>query len=439
VLRLPRYFEYAYACFALCFFMANPINVLTLGAGGGQLIEDAESNFLLPGLSMALYMVAFVILAINWRMVIDRFLSNPQFLLLMLFIAIIIASRQWSAYPTYTMRRGILIAGATAFALFFSMRFRFIAQLKILAVAMSAATILCLLFGLFLPTYGVMSLPPHVGAWRGTHIHKNDLGPQMALIAIFLWTVRSARVFKSLGNLMLVFVIVCAIFLTVASKSTTAQLSLVAMGLIFVVCNLLRLNYRLMVSAISSIMLIAGATAVYLQSNIGQFLGYFGKGSDLSGRDALWPPIMEMVSRRPLLGYGYEGFWRGDGSPASIVWKSTGWPTPHAHNGFLDILLAIGWVGGIIFLLSFFLTLTTSFKLLRLSKLTYAICPIIVLVFIVLSNTTESNLFTSDAWILYMWACFFPWALANELDDETEEDEIDQRLPDFAVSAPSAY
>lgn len=413
MLRIPRYLEYIYACFALWFFMGNPINVLTLGAGGGQIAVGAGSNFLLPGISMALYAVAVSILLLHWKSILARFAANPQFLLMVLFIALVLASTQWSAYPNYTLRRSVLIAGATAFALFFSVRFDFIQQLKILAIALSATVLICLAFGIFLPTYGVMSLPPHVGAWRGTHMHKNDLGPQMAFISIFLVSVSSARIFRGRAQLLLSGMILCAVFLTIASKSTTAVLALLTMGLIFVVCNFLRLNYRYMVTFVSFIMLMAGVATVYLQTNLGVFLGYFGKGTDLSGRTDIWPPIMTMISQKPLLGYGYEGFWRGEGSPATFVWQVAGWPSPHAHNGFLDILLAIGWVGGLLFLVSFLMTLSTSFKLIRLTKMTCTICPVIVLVFIMLNNITESNLFKSDVWILYLWTCFFPWAVAS--------------------------
>ncbi|MEO0768767.1 MAG: O-antigen ligase family protein, partial [Cyanobacteria bacterium J06649_4] len=190
----------------------------------------------------------------------------------------------------------------------------------------------------------------------------------------------------------------------------------------------------------SFVMVIAGTAILYLQTNLANFLGYFGKGTDLSGRSDIWPPILDMIAKKPLLGYGYEGFWRGEASPAEVVWQVAGWPSPHAHNGFLDILLAIGWVGGIIFLVSFFLTLTTSFKLIRITKMTYAICPVIVLVFIMLSNTTESNLFKSDAWILYMWSCFFPWAMATELDAELEADaahEAENSLINAREPAPN--
>ena len=297
MIRIPRFFEYIYASFALWFFLGNPINVLTLGASGGQIIEGAESNFLLPGISMLLYMIAGGILLLNWRSLLSRILSNPQALLLVAFIAVILASTQWSAYPNFTLRRSVLIAGATVFALFFSIRFSFVQQLKVLSVALGATVIICLLFGLFLPTYGVMSVPPHVGAWRGTHMHKNDLGPQMAFISAFLYAVRSARSFQGRQKFLLSGIILCAIFLTVASKSTTAVLSLFAIGVVFLVCNVFRLNYRAMVGLFSFALLVAGSATLYLQTNLANFLGYFGKGTDLSGRGDIWPPILDMISQ----------------------------------------------------------------------------------------------------------------------------------------------
>lgn len=404
MLRIPRYLEHTYAFLALWFFFGNPINLLTLGSGGGQLVEATGGNFLLPGLSMLFYVVAGSALILLWKSSLLRVISTPQALMLLLFLLVIIASTKWSDYPRYTLRRGVLITGATAFATYFSLRFDFKQQLKLLALALGATALLSLLFGLVIPQYGIMSVPPHVGAWRGVHMHKNDLGPQMALAASFLFTVRSAKLFPPIQAVIINIAMVAAVFLVIVSQSTTAQMALIALMLIFFVCHALKLNYRYLAPVVTSILMISAGITLYLQSNIGRLFAAFGKGSDLSGRDRLWPPILEMVSRKPLFGYGYEGFWRGDGSPGELVWNATGWPTPNAHNGFLEILLAIGWVGGALFLASFLWTLFSSIRLARLSKLTIAICPILAIGFIVLSNITESNLFKSDVWILYIWA-----------------------------------
>ncbi|MEL6160354.1 MAG: O-antigen ligase [Cyanobacteria bacterium J06627_32] len=414
MLRIPKSIEYVYACFALWFFFGNPVNLLTLGEGGGQMVEAVGGNLLLPAMSMALYSLAGVGLLFFWQSGLRRLIFTPQAIALIILLLIFIASAKWSDYPRYTLRRSILISGATTFAVYFSIRFNFKQQLKMLAIALGCTALLSVLFGIFIPQYGIMSLPPHEGAWRGVHMHKNDLGPQMAFISVFLVGILYSNLFRGGGRLFVAISMVCSVFLVLVSQSTTGQLAMIALFLIFIVCNSLKLNYLYMVPIVGTILLVAGAGSLYLQSNADQLFGAFGKSSDLSGRDQLWPPILEMVSRKPLFGYGYEGFWRGFGSPGEAIWNTVGWPTPHAHNGFLEILLAAGWVGGTLFLLSFLLSLVTSIKLVRLTKMTYAICPVLALVFIILSNITESNLFKSDVWVLYIWVALSEWTILSE-------------------------
>ncbi|MEL6468756.1 MAG: O-antigen ligase family protein [Cyanobacteria bacterium J06623_4] len=414
MLRIPKSIEYVYACFALWFFFGNPVNLLTVGGGGGQMVEAVGGNLMLPAMSMALYALAGFALLFFWQSGLRRLIFTPQAIALLILLIILIASAKWSDYPRYTLRRSILISGASTFAMYFSIRFNFKQQLKMLAIAFCCTALLSVLFGIFIPQYGIMSLPPHVGAWRGVHMHKNDLGPQMAFISIFLVSILYTKLFRGVGRIFITVSMICAVFLVLVSQSTTGQMAMIALLLIFIACNSLKLNYLYMVPIVGSILLVAAAGSLYLQANADQLFGAFGKGSDLSGRDRLWPPILDMVSRKPLFGYGYEGFWRGFGSPGEAIWNTVGWPTPHAHNGFLEVLLAAGWVGGTLFLVSFLLSLVTSIKLVRLTKMTGAICPVLALVFIVLSNITESNLFKSDVWILYIWVALSEWTILSE-------------------------
>lgn len=410
MLKIPRYLEYIYASLALCFFFGNPINVLTLGADGDQLIdpETVSSNFLLPGISMAIFGIAALILLSRWKVCLAYLERNPQFILLFLLLLVILASVQWSAYPTYTLRRIVLLLGATLFATFFSVRFDLKQQLKILTVALGTTVVLCFLFGLLLPTYGTMSAPPHTGAWRGVHMHKNELGAQMGFISIFLLIVRSTDLFNGKQKIVIGALAVCSTFLVVASTSTTGLVILLTLMLVTFICNILRFNYRYMVPAANASLAAIILGSLYLQTNLERLLGVFGKSTDLTGRDQLWPAILHMASSKPFLGYGYEGFWRGTASPASYVWKVLGWPAPNAHNGFLDILLAVGGIGGLLFLATLIVNLFLSFRRVRITKEVYTICPTVALIFLMISNITETTFFISDSWILYVWISLLP-------------------------------
>lgn len=430
MLKIPRIIEYIFVCFGLWFFLGNPINLITSG-GAGQLVDvsEANSNFLLPAISMLLYMVATVGILLRWKLILARLKSSPQSLLLVAFLILIFISPEWSARPNISSRRSILFLGSTAFAIFFSFSFSFKQQLRFLAIALCINTFVCFLMGALLPKWGVMHVPPHTGAWRGVYTHKNKLGAQMALSAVFLLTTQYINLFKGHWKQIIKVSILLAAFMVIASKSTTALLASFTMALTFFVCNALKLNYRFMVIAISSIVLTAGSAIVYIQANAEALLGALGKGTDISGRDELWPAVMHMVSQKPFLGYGYEGFWGPAGGPADLLRQLVGWPAPNAHSGFLEILLAVGWIGGILFFISFFITVTKSVQLVRITKQSYAICPVIILVFLTLSNMTESNLFVRDSWILYVWAALSSIPILSTWSAEEAERDDSAEYP----------
>ncbi len=64
----------------------------------------------------------------------------------------------------------------------------------------------------------------------------------------------------------------------------------------------------------------------------------------LNGRLPLWNYLLGFVGEKPLLGYGYHGFW----SPQRIFEVSIEqeWTIATAHSVFIDVLLGVGLVGG---------------------------------------------------------------------------------------------
>ncbi|MDV3347647.1 O-antigen ligase family protein [Leptolyngbyaceae cyanobacterium CCMR0082] len=405
-LKIPRTLEHIFMCFTLWFLLGNPINLITNGAGGGQLVDvsQANSNFLLPAISMLLYLIASIGVLLRWKLILARLRSNPQFLLIVILLIIAYISAGWSFYPNITSRRTILLLGSTAVAIYFSLSFSLKQQLRFLIIALCINTIICVLFGVLLPKYGVMHLPPHTGAWRGVYSHKNKFGARMALTTVFLLATRYSNLFQGRSKLAINCIMILSASLVVASKSTTALFATVVLALLFFACNALKLNYKSMVIALSFIIFVVAFGFIYLQTNADTLLSAFGKGTDLSGRNEIWPALWEMISRKPFLGYGYQGFWGPDGGPADLVRQLTGWPVPNAHNGFLEVFLSLGWIGALLFLTNFAITLIRSFQLIRLTKTTEAIFPVLFLGFFIISNMTESNLFKQDSWTLYIWA-----------------------------------
>ena len=57
-----------------------------------------------------------------------------------------------------------------------------------------------------------------------------------------------------------------------------------------------------------------------------------------------------MIWYRPLLGWGFNGFWVPSNQLAMTISDSVGWYVPEAHNGLLEMLLQLGLIGTGLFL-----------------------------------------------------------------------------------------
>jgi len=134
-----------------------------------------------------------------------------------------------------------------------------------------------------------------------------------------------------------------------------------------------------------------------------------GKELTLSGRIDIWVPAIQKGLERPVLGYGFSGFWAS--SEASYILSHT-WAEVatlsgrrfHAHNGFMDLFLQLGFVGVFLFLISFIFTFVRLVYLLEITKKMEFVYLLQLLTLKLLFNTTESITILSGNifWPLYV-------------------------------------
>ena len=77
-------------------------------------------------------------------------------------------------------------------------------------------------------------------------------------------------------------------------------------------------------------------------------LGYFGKNTSLTGRTLLWEYAVAAIADKPILGGGYEAYWRIGNSGAEQLWFYSYIPNKsgyHFHNTFLEVTVDLGFVG----------------------------------------------------------------------------------------------
>jgi O-antigen ligase len=171
----------------------------------------------------------------------------------------------------------------------------------------------------------------------------------------------------------------------------------------------LRGKYNHVVPLLIAVVLVAGASGALLLENLEAIAGALGKDLTLTGRTDIWAVMLEMISKRPLFGYGYNGFWLGwDSEVSAYIWHTLQWECPYAHNGFMDLLAELGITGLGLFLLSFGFAYFKGLVFLRKTKTPEGVWPLLYLTYIVIYNITETSLLSSNSifWIVYVMVVF---------------------------------
>jgi exopolysaccharide production protein ExoQ len=348
---------------------------------------------------LGVYAVTFVLIALRWRQFVGVVTRDK---LLLLLVALAVLSVLWSAAPETTLRRGVALVGTTAFGAYLAARYTLGGQLRLLAWALGIAAVLSLISGLALPSYGISSDPLFVGDWQGIYNHKNALGNDMSLGAVvFLILAASNRG----GRRWLIWgCFVLAVCLIVLSDSQTALIVLLALLALWPVYRSLRWRYTLALPFLIFAVLLGASVATWLVSNADTVLGAFGRDVTLSGRTELWSLVWDEILERPLLGYGYSGFWLGLEGESAPIWLATGSEVPAADNGFLDLWLNLGLVGVAVFVAGFSVAFLRAAAWARASRTSEGIWPCIFLTFMLLYSVSESVFLrqNSTLWILYV-------------------------------------
>jgi exopolysaccharide production protein ExoQ len=350
-----------------------------------------------------------------------------------LLVGLALASILWTVAPDMTPRRSFLLLGTTLFGIYLATRYSLREQLYLLAGTLSIVIFLSIIFAITLPFYGLMSFQEggvHAGAWRGIMTHKNGLGRLMVLsnmvfLLLSISTHRQGRRWFFIVNYIL------SIALIILSTSKTALTVFLTMTIMLPVYRAWRQNSSRVVPLTIAIILVAAGAMTLLLDNLEVIGNVLGKDLTLTGRTDIWAVMWELIGQRPILGYGFNGFWRGwDSEVSSYIWRTLQWDCPYGHNGFLDLMAELGIVG----LAVFFMSLTTAYlqgvRWLRISRSIEGVWPLMCLTFLVLYNLSEGSLLATNSifWILYVSTIF---SMAVEYDlvksnsfyftDQTEE------------------
>lgn len=248
------------------------------------------------------------------------------------------------------------------------------------------------------------------GCFRGIASHKNTWGQFCLLGGLAALTRAFARErdWLAWGVFLL-----CAVSVLL-SKSSSSTLMLLAITGLFALWYLWTLPGRIGKAIVT---LGGGGTllAIYLyfvfqgdasmQAIADAGLGTVGKNSTLTGRTFLWELIRGEIAKHPWLGVGYGGFWMGMAGPSAAVIVRLDWGPPwQSHNGYLDVINEIGYLG---LGLTVLMLLQQAWNLLKFSRGPHSalfMFHVAILVATVVGNITETSLVrtTHFWWILFV-------------------------------------
>ena len=318
---------------------------------------NPEGGAFLRLMWLPLYGFAAVGMAMRWRSLVVLCTRSPA-LMGLIFLAFI--SALWSIDPFTSFRRGIAILFTTFFGFYLASSLNWKDLLRLLGVVWLILALGNLIAGGLVPGFGVMQ-EIHVGAWRGLWFEKNAMGGNFARVAFlfgFLLMVDTER------RKMWAFGLLSSIMLVLLSTSKTSLLGLM-LGIGILMLYLWMKRGRLITVATIWIgVTIASALGALLLISPETLAKMIGRDLTLTGRTDIWEVLYVLIDERPMLGYGYGAFWGEFSAAAQRVRMATEWAVPTAHNGLIEIILSVGWIGGGLFILdyliNFFRALFTS-------------------------------------------------------------------------------
>lgn len=272
-------------------------------------------------------------------------------------------------------------------------------MLFLLRMAMVILLVANFLAVIFMPSLGIHPSADNKaytvfgGMWRGIMAHKNFAGAACALtILLFSLDCRPVPMRYRMA------VIGASALFLYASQSKTS----VGMVAISLLAGYILRKFSGRWRVILMLGLVVGTSVIYtlLQVYADQLSTQVLGPTAFTGRGQIWHALLNYSADHPLEGAGFESFWNiGPQSP--IYQYGLGFTTTVTvgHNGYLDLLVTIGYPGLILAIISMMVVplvrvLITTGSVVERSSLIGAL-----LVFCIGHNFTESSLYERDAMV----------------------------------------
>lgn len=366
--------------------------------------EGIGSSLLFQFFALLVYVYSFYLL-VKFSCIRQFFYESMG---LLLFVLLMFLSALWSDNPSKTFSRSIAMLGTLLFSYSMYKYFSHKELLNLIIIALGIGAYLSLFIGYFVPSLGVHDSSGntnHIGLWKGVYGFKNHLGRFMAILMFCLLAVWYRDKFLSAGKKLLMAV---AFFLVLKSGSSTAIILMVVCPVILVYANFLQspkinINYKA-VSFFLCILIVFFAVTIlpWVVENI------FGKDMTGSGRTDLWVALY-YASQNHMLGHGFGGVFWGEGSSAYNYLDTYSHMLGHAHNGFVDIWLEMGFLGLLIYTFIILKILFLGWYECIVKSNSHLVVFFIISIFLVLYSLSGGGFVKQNnlLWVLFCCSWFY--------------------------------
>lgn len=350
--RYGRFWEHAYAVVLLFTLTQGPVY---------KIWRTAE--FYTPIPIMPTWQATFLCVQIPALMLLARrglrrdFVVGP-FLLLTGLLGWMFASITWTNLSRYASVESLAFAVTAGAGLYIGTRFTSRQLVVLLWLATQCGVLLSILA---VSQKWTESLDTE-GNWTGIYFNRNSLGPvaMLGLItgcAVLVSLLRAQTRSYRFALAAVVFGLVILNAVTyVRSGSSTSIAAAVASAIACAIWIVIGRWHQVTGAPVQAIQRVVYPIFVGLTLLIAwvgfryqtTIVGWFGKAEFFNGRSALWHFSWTGFLERPVIGWGWRAAWSTPEFLKRDLWWTTSGAT-WSHNGFLEVLLGGGIIGGALF------------------------------------------------------------------------------------------
>lgn len=365
--------------------------------GGGELTRVSEgSMFRQIGWGSVFLISLFYAMRSQGRFAVPWSWVPIPYLILLAYALLSVA---WAEQPLVSAKRAVQLLGVLFVALALVRHRKDGDAFNLFA----GPGLIFLLLGVLAIAVPFLSFDPD-GNYKGFTFTKNVWG-QFALLMALVFMFLALSKHKPRLNWWLFALASASLFAT--RSATTITIYVVAISIVFFWVASKRYGSKIQIAALAtSIVSLAAMFGYFLLQGELPFdtvleagLGSVGKDVTLTGRTDLWRMMGYEIARHPWLGAGFGGFWLGLEGPSFTIVRFFSWRPGQAHNGYIDVVNELGYVGLVLLLIALVVHLRNIYWISQRGDSLTAVFHLAILVSALLLNVSETNFMrTTHLW-----------------------------------------